>query len=143
MVLISAEIKSHASFCVIIYSIHVYGNICEGHNSFCLCVMFDFSFRTIQVQGNIFVVYNMGQSEIPVGEVYHKLNDGKNHVIRFTRSGANATLQVDKWDRTTKVPVGNVVVSFFCLICLHHKTLLNSAQIKSWSLKSLAQCLRL
>ena len=62
------------------------------------------------MEGNIFVVYNMGQADIPVGEAYHKVNDGKYHVIRFTRSGANATLQVDKWDRALKVPIGNVLL---------------------------------
>ena len=72
----------------------------------------------LQVEGNIFVVYNMGQLDLPVGEPYHKVNDGKYHVIRFTRSGANATLQIDKWDRATKVPIrGNVLL--LLLICLH------------------------
>ena len=70
----------------------------------------------LQVEGNIFVVYNMGQTDIPVAEPYHKVNDGKYHVIRFTRSGANATLQIDKWDRATKVPLGNVLPSIHVLV---------------------------
>ena len=77
----------------------------------------------LQVEGNIFVVYNMGQLDLPVGEPYHKVNDGKYHVIRFTRSGANATLQIDKWDRATKVPIrGKVLLLLLICLSLHSDT---------------------
>ncbi|XP_029634772.1 neurexin-3 isoform X2 [Octopus sinensis] len=56
------------------------------------------------VDGNIFVVYNMGTADHPVGEVYHKVNDGEYHVVRFTRNGANSTIQVDNYKPQPKHP---------------------------------------
>ena len=41
------------------------------------------------------VVYNLGQQDIIARDLSSKINDGKYHVIRFTRNGVNATLQVD------------------------------------------------
>ena len=41
------------------------------------------------------MVYNLGQQDIVVRELSSKINDGKYHVIRFSRDGVNATLQVD------------------------------------------------
>ena len=41
------------------------------------------------------MVYNLGQQDLVVREVATKINDGKYHVIRFTRDGVNSTLQVD------------------------------------------------
>ena len=61
---------------------------------------------SLQVSGNIFVGYNLGTEDIALGEMNVKLNDGKYHVVRFTRSGANATLQVDDNQIQTKHPGG-------------------------------------
>ena len=36
-----------------------------------------------------------------------KVDDGKYHVVRFTRSGANSTLQLDELQIQTKYPSGN------------------------------------
>ncbi|XP_060602155.1 neurexin-1-like isoform X2 [Ruditapes philippinarum] len=58
------------------------------------------------VNGNIFMVYNMGQASIPVVTLQQKVNDGKYHVIRFHRSGTDAVLEVD-WERQDKNPVGH------------------------------------
>ena len=41
------------------------------------------------------MVYNLGQQDLVVKELATKINDGKYHVIRFTRDGVNSTLQVD------------------------------------------------
>lgn len=41
------------------------------------------------------MVYNLGQQDLVVRELATKINDGKYHVIRFTRHGVNSTLQVD------------------------------------------------
>ena len=41
------------------------------------------------------MVYNLGQQDLVVRELATKINDGKYHVIRFTRDGVNSTLQVD------------------------------------------------
>ena len=47
------------------------------------------------MSGNIFVTYNLGTEDIAIGEMNVRLDDGIYHVVRFTRSGANSTLQVD------------------------------------------------
>nr|CAD7576700.1 unnamed protein product [Timema californicum] len=49
------------------------------------------------VEGNIFMVYNMGTNDHPIGEIGIKVNDNLFHVVRFTRSGANSTIQVDDY----------------------------------------------
>jgi len=41
------------------------------------------------------VEYNLGDEDLTVGEMSARLDDGKYHVVRFSRSGENATLQVD------------------------------------------------
>ncbi|GAB1597700.1 neurexin-2-like isoform X5 [Argonauta hians] len=64
------------------------------------------------VDGNIFVVYNMGTADHPVGEVYHKVNDGEYHVVRFTRNGANSTIQVDNYKPQPKHPDGEQMSIF-------------------------------
>ena len=46
------------------------------------------------VRGHVFVSYNLGTMDIAVGEPNVLVNDGRYHVVRFTRSGPNSTLQV-------------------------------------------------
>ncbi|XP_043461803.1 neurexin-3b isoform X3 [Leptopilina heterotoma] len=58
------------------------------------------------VEGNVFAVYNMGTNDHPLGEVGIKVNDNQYHVIRFTRSGANSTLQVDDYNLQSNHPSG-------------------------------------
>ncbi|XP_048259836.1 neurexin-1-like isoform X2 [Haliotis rufescens] len=58
------------------------------------------------VNGNVFVVYNMGTSDHPIGELFERVNDGKYHIVRFTRNGANSTIQVDNAMMQTKNPRG-------------------------------------
>ena len=41
------------------------------------------------------VTYNLGQQDIVIRDTSSKLNDGKYHVVRFSRTGVNSTLQVD------------------------------------------------
>jgi leucine-rich repeat transmembrane neuronal protein 1/2 len=50
--------------------------------------------------------YDMGTRTYPIGEMFERLNDGKYHVIRFTRSGPNSTIQVDDLMKQTKNPRG-------------------------------------
>ncbi|XP_023315874.1 neurexin-1 isoform X2 [Trichogramma pretiosum] len=59
------------------------------------------------VEGNVFAVYNMGTSDHPIGEVGVKVNDNQYHVLRFTRSGANSTLQIDDYNLQSNHPQGN------------------------------------
>ncbi|KAL1460776.1 hypothetical protein WDU94_012727 [Cyamophila willieti] len=64
------------------------------------------------VEGNIFVVYNMGTTDNPIGETFVKVNDGFYHVVRFTRNGANSTLQLDDFNLQTNFPSGNQLSVF-------------------------------
>uniref|UniRef100_A0A0C9QZT5 NRX3A_1 protein n=4 Tax=Fopius arisanus TaxID=64838 RepID=A0A0C9QZT5_9HYME len=64
------------------------------------------------VEGNIFAVYNMGTNDHPIGEVGVKVNDNQYHVIRFTRNGANSTLQIDDYDVQSNHPSGNQLTIF-------------------------------
>lgn len=52
------------------------------------------------------MVYNMGKEDHPIGELDVKVNDNTYHVVRFTRSGANSTLQLDDYNVRTKHPKG-------------------------------------
>ncbi|XP_052769324.1 neurexin-1-like isoform X2 [Mya arenaria] len=63
------------------------------------------------VNGNIFMVYNMGLEDIPVVTLEQAVNDGRYHVIKFVRSGANASLQVD-WEKRNKNPMGQKMTVF-------------------------------
>ncbi|XP_069464476.1 neurexin-1 isoform X8 [Ambystoma mexicanum] len=58
-------------------------------------------------QGKIGVKFNVGTDDIAIEEVNAIINDGKYHVVRFTRSGGNATLQVDSWPVIERFPAGN------------------------------------
>ncbi|XP_021923606.1 neurexin-3 isoform X3 [Zootermopsis nevadensis] len=64
------------------------------------------------VEGNIFMVYNMGTNDHPIGEVGVKVNDNAYHVIQFTRSGANSTIQVDDYNVQTNHPTGHQLSVF-------------------------------
>ncbi|XP_031959051.1 neurexin-1 isoform X20 [Corvus moneduloides] len=58
-------------------------------------------------QGKIGVKFNVGTDDIAIEEMNAIINDGKYHVVRFTRSGGNATLQVDNWPVIERYPAGN------------------------------------
>ncbi|XP_067682449.1 neurexin 1-like isoform X4 [Haliotis asinina] len=64
------------------------------------------------VNGNVFVVYNMGTTDHPIGELFESVNDGKYHIVRFTRNGANSTIQVDNAMMQTKNPRGTQLEVF-------------------------------
>lgn len=59
----------------------------------------------------MFMVYNMGTNDHPIGEVGVKVNDNQYHVVRFTRSGANSTLQIDDYSVQTLNPGGEFLVT--------------------------------
>ena len=54
----------------------------------------------------MYASYNVGTDDHSLGEVAVKVNDGEHHVVRLTRSSANATLQVDDYNVQTKNPSG-------------------------------------
>ncbi|XP_055974593.1 neurexin-1 isoform X26 [Sorex fumeus] len=58
-------------------------------------------------QGKIGVKFNVGTDDIAIEESSTIINDGKYHVVRFTRSGGNATLQVDSLPVIERYPAGN------------------------------------
>ncbi|KAM7395743.1 hypothetical protein PAMA_007156 [Pampus argenteus] len=58
-------------------------------------------------QGKIGVTFNIGTIDISVKEMTTAVNDGKYHLVRFTRNGGNATLQVDNWPINEHFPTGN------------------------------------
>uniref|UniRef100_A0A3Q1ITC4 Neurexin 3b n=1 Tax=Anabas testudineus TaxID=64144 RepID=A0A3Q1ITC4_ANATE len=58
-------------------------------------------------QGKIGVTFNIGTVDISVKETTTAVNDGKYHLVRFTRNGGNATLQVDNWPSNEHFPAGN------------------------------------
>uniref|UniRef100_T1J5X7 Uncharacterized protein n=1 Tax=Strigamia maritima TaxID=126957 RepID=T1J5X7_STRMM len=64
------------------------------------------------VDGNIIMVYNMGTEDHPIGEMATKVNDGQYHVIRFTRSGANSTFQLDDYNVQIIQPKGKQLIVF-------------------------------
>ncbi|CAJ1074185.1 LOW QUALITY PROTEIN: neurexin-3a [Xyrichtys novacula] len=66
----------------------------------------DFLMLHIQ-QGKIGVTFNIGTVDITVQESSTPVNDGKYHVVRFTRNGGNATLQVDNWSINEHFPSAN------------------------------------
>ncbi|KAM4591415.1 neurexin-1a-like isoform 5-T6 [Odontesthes bonariensis] len=58
-------------------------------------------------KGNIAVVFNVGTDDINIEETSKFVNDGKYHIVKFTRSGGNATLQVDDLPVIERYPAGN------------------------------------
>ncbi|XP_077352127.1 neurexin-1a-beta-like isoform X25 [Festucalex cinctus] len=58
-------------------------------------------------RGNIAVVFNVGTDDINIEETSKFVNDGKYHIVKFTRSGGNATLQLDDLPVIERYPQGN------------------------------------
>ncbi|XP_054618189.1 neurexin-3b isoform X12 [Dunckerocampus dactyliophorus] len=63
-------------------------------------------------QGKIGVTFNIGTVDISVKELTTAVNDGKYHLVRFTRNGGNATLQVDNWPINEHFPSGRQLTIF-------------------------------
>uniref|UniRef100_A0A8C1UU09 Neurexin-2-like n=1 Tax=Cyprinus carpio TaxID=7962 RepID=A0A8C1UU09_CYPCA len=58
------------------------------------------------------VIFNVGTDDITIDEPAVTVNDGKYHVVRFTRSGGNATLQVDNQPVIERFPSGRQLTIF-------------------------------
>ncbi|XP_051501559.1 neurexin-2-like isoform X3 [Myxocyprinus asiaticus] len=58
-------------------------------------------------RGRVGVIFNVGTDDIIIEEGGVMVSDGKYHVVRFTRSGGNATLQVDNLPVLERFPSGN------------------------------------
>lgn len=70
------------------------------------------------MEGNVFVVYNLGTNDHPLGDISIKVNDNKYHVIKFTRNGSNSTLQIDDYNVQTSHPSGIFSIGNFSLTVL-------------------------
>lgn len=88
-------------------------------------------FLSFQEQGKIGVVFNIGTVDISIKEESTPVNDGKYHVVRFTRNGGNATLQVDSWPVNEHYPTGTYffVFAFLFLSACNYKLTFNNNQI--------------
>ncbi|XP_063921501.1 neurexin 1 isoform X2 [Zophobas morio] len=64
------------------------------------------------VEGNVFVVYNLGTNDHPLGEISLKVNDNTYHVVRFHRLGYNSSLQIDDYNVQTSHPSGHQLQVF-------------------------------
>jgi len=60
-----------------------------------------------QTDGTVLAVYNMGLMDHAVSERAVVVNDGRYHVVRFSRYSQNATLQIDRFNVRLKRPTGN------------------------------------
>lgn len=78
--------------------------------AFVICLMCQIHslFFHLQDQGKIGVIFNVGTDDITIDEPAVIVNDGKYHVVRFTRSGGNATLQVDNHPVIERYPPGKI-----------------------------------
>lgn len=63
-------------------------------------------FQMELIDGNVIAIYNLGTENIDIGDFNVKVNDGKYHIVRFTRSGQNSTLQIDNQNVITRSPTG-------------------------------------
>ncbi|XP_039594432.1 neurexin 1a isoform X27 [Polypterus senegalus] len=63
-------------------------------------------------KGNIGVIFNVGTDDITIEETTKFVNDGRYHIVRFTRSGGNATLQLDDLPVIERYPTGRQLTIF-------------------------------
>lgn len=63
-------------------------------------------------RGRVGVIFNVGTDDIVIEESGVMVSDGKYHVVRFTRSGGNATLQVDNLPVIERFPAGRQLTIF-------------------------------
>lgn len=70
-------------------------------------------FIEIQVRdGCIAIVYNLGYEDHEITNPHVKVNDEAYHSIRFNRSGANSTLEIDNHNVIERKPAGRHLVEF-------------------------------
>ncbi|TRY99233.1 hypothetical protein DNTS_035756 [Danionella cerebrum] len=58
-------------------------------------------------RGRVGVIFNVGTDDIAIEENSLTVSDGRYHVIRFTRSGGNASLQLDNLPVIERYPAGS------------------------------------
>ncbi|CAH2046084.1 unnamed protein product, partial [Iphiclides podalirius] len=65
------------------------------------------------IRGNLFVVYNVGGGDQPLGDEAARVDDGAYHVARFTRNGSRAALQLDSYAVNIRQPQGGQQSTIF------------------------------
>lgn len=63
-------------------------------------------------------MFNVGTHDLPLGEIGVKVNDNNYHVVRFTRNGGNATLQIDDYNVQTMFAQGEIPSSTLAFLLL-------------------------
>uniref|UniRef100_A0A8C7YRU1 Neurexin 1b n=1 Tax=Oryzias sinensis TaxID=183150 RepID=A0A8C7YRU1_9TELE len=71
-----------------------------------------FVLLSFQDKGKVAVIFNVGTDDINIEEKAKFVNDGKYHIVKFTRSGGNATLQVDDLPVNERYPTGRQLTIF-------------------------------
>jgi len=70
-----------------------------------------------QIDGALFVEYNLGMMDHRVGQVELKVNDGGYHIARFIRTGSNASLRIDDHAPHRYQPTGKSML-FWTFLCI-------------------------
>lgn len=86
------------------------------------------------MDGHLYASYNVGTDDHSLGEVAVKVNDGEHHVVRLTRSSANATLQVDDYNVQTKNPGGRQRFIFNSQSQIHVGGSWNEVKVMKWTI---------
>lgn len=71
---------------------------------------------SFQMGGKVFANYNLGSKDFTIGDFSTRVDDGNYHVVRFTRSGVNSSLQVDDQTVHTKFPMGSFPLTSILLL---------------------------
>jgi len=87
----------------------------------------------VQIDGYVYVEYNLGLTVHRIAETFQKVDDGNYHVIRFARHGANSTLKVDDLPLQTRSPPGN---NLYPIPLSQSTSVLPDLQIISWNLEA-------
>lgn len=89
------------------------------------CVLLFLFVFFIQINGFVFVFYNMGlQMFVFIGDYFIKVIDGNYYVVRVIRDGVVVTLQVDSNDvirkdfisKCNKIYFGDIMYIYFILL---------------------------
>ncbi|XP_059050815.1 neurexin-1-like [Achroia grisella] len=65
------------------------------------------------IRGNLFMVYNVGGGDHPLGDEAARVDDGAYHVARFTRNGSRSALQLDNYAVNIRQPQGGQPSTIF------------------------------
>ncbi|XP_063831706.1 neurexin 1-like [Ostrinia nubilalis] len=65
------------------------------------------------IRGNLFMVYNVGGGDHPLGDEAARVDDGAYHVARFTRNGSRSALQLDNYAVNIRHPQGGQQSTIF------------------------------